>query len=84
MVPAGLSCLIDDPATIGHVSRGGLPRAPDLLGNPRGSDTKHYLEEAACLSTPFLLEGEGGNFRELHMQQVRRLAIETETAMQMR
>lgn len=77
-------CLVDDPATIGHVNRGALLKAPDLLGIPNGSDMEEYLEEATCLSSPFLLEGEGGSFREIHMQQVQRLALEAETAMQMR
>lgn len=79
----GFECFVDMEGSL-QIRTESLPSAPHLIDGPKGSNSQYYMEKAACLSTPFMLETEGSNLKLLNMQEVQRLAMETETVVQMR
>jgi hypothetical protein len=59
-----------------------LPFAPPLK-DKSFTDKEEEFEHASCLATPLLLESEE-HFRLAHVQQIQRLAQESEAAVQLR
>eukprot|EP00884_Botryococcus_braunii_P000631 jgi/Botrbrau1/10569/Bobra.0343s0017.1 len=58
-----------------------LPPAPSLVDGLKASDSQAYLDKAACLSTPLMFESESTSFKMLNMQEVQKLALESETVL---
>jgi hypothetical protein len=80
---AGFECLVDT-GDDSEMRREFLPYAPNLIDGPKAPDSQDYMGKAACLSTPFMFESESSSFKVLNMQEVQKLALETESVVVLR
>eukprot|EP00884_Botryococcus_braunii_P022934 jgi/Botrbrau1/9324/Bobra.0086s0008.1 len=78
----GVACFMGNSTPLVAVKGGSVPFAPPLRDDSF-TDLKDDFDEASCLATPFLLESEE-SFRLAHVQQMQRLAQESEIEVQLR